>query len=128
MDFIAHLPSSNIKTTIWVVVDRLTKFAHFIPLPANLTIACLALVFISEICRLHGAPKTIVSDRDRVFVCQFWLSLFKHLGTTLAFSSSYHSHTDEETEVLNCCLETYSHCFVSEEPKQWLNFLPLAEF
>lgn len=115
MDFITHLPPSNNKTTIWVIVDRLTKFAHFIALPTSFTAASLAPIFISEIYRLHGTPKTIVSDRDRVFVSTFWRSLFKHLGTTLAFSSSYHPQTDGQTEVLNRCLETYLRCFVSDE-------------
>lgn len=90
MDFITHLPSASNKTVIWVVVDRLTKFAHFIALPTNFTAATLAPIFIAEIYHLHGAPKTIVSDRDKVFMSQFWKSLFNALGTTLAFSSSYH--------------------------------------
>lgn len=67
MDFITHLPCSAAKTVIWVVVDRLTKFAHFVALPTSFTAQSLALVFISEIYRLHGAPKTIVSDRDSVY-------------------------------------------------------------
>lgn len=97
MDFITHLPCSNNKTAIWVIVDRLTKFSHFIALPTSFTAASLAPTFISEIYKLHGAPKTIVSDRDRIFVSQFWRSLFKHLGTTLHFSSSYHPQSDGQT-------------------------------
>lgn len=128
MDFITNLPPSNHKTTIWVIVDRLTKFAHFIALPVSFTATSLAPIFISEIYKLHGAPKTIVSDRDRIFVSQFWRSLFKHLGTTLSFSSSYHPQTDGQTEVLNRCLETYLRCFVSDEPHLWVRFLSLAEF
>jgi hypothetical protein len=128
MDFITNLPLTNNKSTIWVVIDRLSKFAHFIALPASFTAVSLASTFLTEIYRLHGAPKTIVSDRDKVFVSQFWRALFKGLGTTLAFSSSYHPQTDGQTEVLNRCLETYLRCFVSDEPKQWLRFLPLAEF
>jgi hypothetical protein len=68
MDFITNLPLTNNKSTIWVIVDRLTKFAHFIALPPAFTAPTLAPIFISEIYRLHGAPKTIVSDRDKVFV------------------------------------------------------------
>lgn len=117
MDFITHLPLTHNKSTIWVIVDRLTKFAHFIALPLAFTTPTLGPIFISEIYRLHGAPKTIVNDCDKVFVSQFWKSLFKHLGTTLAFSSSYHPQTDGQTEVLNRCLETYLRCFVSEEPR-----------
>lgn len=128
MDFITNLPVSANKTVIWVVVDRLTKFAHFVALPTSFTAASLASVFLAEIYKLHGAPKTIVSDRDKVFVSKFWRELFKILGTTLAFSSSYHPQTDGQTEVLNRCLETYLRCFVSDEPRHWSRFLALAEF
>ena len=128
MDFITHLPPSQNKTAIWVIVDRLTKFAHFISLPTNYTAATLAPIFVAEIYKLHGAPKTIVSDRDRIFISQFWRFLFKSLGTTLCFSSSYHPQTDGQTEVLNRCLQTYLRCFVSDEPRLWVRFLSLAEF
>lgn len=101
MDFIINLPSSANKTVIWVVVDRLTKFAHFVALPTSFTTASLASMFLTEIYRLHGAPKTIVSDRDKVFLSKFWKELFKAFGTHLAFSSSYHPQTDGHTEVLN---------------------------
>lgn len=110
------------------MVDRLTKFAHFIALPTSFSAKSLASVFISEIYRLHGAPKTIVSDRDRVFISQFWRELFKALGTSLAFSSSYHPQTDGQTEVLNRCLETYLRCFAGDEPTHWTRFLALAEY
>ncbi|KAL0385792.1 UNVERIFIED_CONTAM: hypothetical protein Sradi_2973500 [Sesamum radiatum] len=87
MDFITHLPPSDGKTVIWVVVDRLTKYAHFISLPARFTAASLAVVFSESIYRLHGMPRFIVSDRDRVFISQFWRELFRLSGTTLKFSS-----------------------------------------
>lgn len=89
MDFITNLPNFAGKTVIWVVVDRLTKFAHFIALPTSFSASHLAAMFLTEIYRLHGAPKTIVSDRDRIFISKFWKELFKALGTTLAYSSSY---------------------------------------
>lgn len=110
MDFITNLPSSANKTVIWVVVDCLTKFAHFVSLPTHFSAQYLASVFLAEIYRLHGVPKTIVSDRDRIFISKFWRELFKALGTTLSFSSSYHPQTDGQTEVLNRCLETYLKC------------------
>lgn len=128
MDFITNLPLSNNKTIIWIVVDRLTKFAHFIALPTTVTATSLAQTFLNEIDRLHGTPKTIVSDRDRVFINKLWREIFKQIGTNLAFSSSYHPQTDGKTEVLNRCLETYLRCFASEHAKQWTKFLPLAEF
>ena len=128
MDFVTNLHVSSNKTVIWVVVDRLTKYAHFIALPTHFTTSYLASMFLSEIHRLHGTLKTIVSDRDRIFISKFWKELFKSLGTTLAFSSSYHPQTDGQIEVLNRCLETYLRCFFSEEPQQWTRFLSLAEF
>jgi hypothetical protein len=128
MDFITHLPSSHGKSTIWVVVDRLSKYAHFIPLPPHYTAVSLASLFISEIYRLHGMPKTIVSDRDRIFISRFWKELFKLNGTTLCFSSAYHPQTDGQTEVTNRILETFLRCFVCDSPKAWVTFLPLAEY
>lgn len=127
MDFITKLPPSHGKSTIWVVIDRLTKYAHFIALPAHYSAVSLAPVFMSEIYRLHGMPKTIVSDRDRVFVSRFWQELFKLNGTTLCFSSAYHPQSDGQTEVTNRILQTFLRYFVSDTPKLWVSMLPLAE-
>ncbi|KAL0430619.1 UNVERIFIED_CONTAM: Transposon Ty3-I Gag-Pol polyprotein [Sesamum radiatum] len=92
------------------------------------TAVSLASLFLKEVYRLHSAPRVIVSDRDSIFLSAFWKELFHLLGTTLAYSSSYHPQTDGQMEVLNHCLETYLCCFVSEEPHRWSQFLPLAEF
>ncbi|KAK2380216.1 hypothetical protein QL285_035697 [Trifolium repens] len=127
MDFVTHLPPAQGKTVIWVVIDRLTKYAHFIALPTHYSAVSLASLFMSEIYRLHGLPKSIVSDRDRIFVSRFWKELFTLSGTTLCFSSAYHPQTDGQTEVTNRILETFLRCFVSDTPKQWVSFLPLAE-
>lgn len=94
MDFITHLPLSKGRTVIWVIVDRLSKLAHFIALPTHYTAVSLASLFMREIYRLHGLPKTIVSDRDPIFVSRFWGGLFKHMGITLLHSSAYHPQTD----------------------------------
>ncbi|KAJ0483369.1 putative nucleotidyltransferase, Ribonuclease H [Helianthus annuus] len=128
MDFITGLPSSKGKTTIWVIVDRLSKFAHFISLPTHYTAVSLASIFMKEIYRLHGLPKTIVSDRDPTFVSCFWKELFKHMGTKLLHSSAYHPQTDGQTEVVNRCLESYLRAFVFDEPATWGRYLYLAEF
>lgn len=128
MDFITGLPNSKGKTTIWVVVDRLTKFAHFIALSGTYTAVSLASIFMKEIYRLHGLPKTIVSDRDPIFVSHFWRELFKQMGTKLLHSSAYHPQTDGQTEVVNRGLEMYLRAFVSETPKLWERYLYLAEF
>lgn len=117
MDFITHLPPVQGKTTVWVVVDRLSKYAHFIALPVAFSASMLAAVFLAEVYKLHGMPKTIVSDRDKVFVRKFWRELFRLQGTTLAFSSSYHPQTDGQTEVTNRTLETYLRCLTGDTPK-----------
>jgi len=127
MDFITHLPVSSGHSVIWVMCDILTKYAHFIALPTHFTTQQLAKRFSIEICRLHGLPKTIVSDRDPLFVSTFWLHLFKAQGTTLKFSSSYHPQTDGQTKVLNRGLEAYLRCFVGNQPNKWYKYLHLAE-
>ncbi|XP_058757747.1 uncharacterized protein LOC131631003 [Vicia villosa] len=128
MDFITHLPNSFGHTTIWVICDRLTKFSHFIALPTSFSAKDLAVRFSVEICRLHGIPSSIVSDRDPLFLSNFWRELFKAQGTTLKYSSAYHPETDGLTEVTNRCLETYLRCFTSDNPKKWFRYLHLAEF
>lgn len=90
MDFITGLPKSEGYTIIWVIVDRFTKFGHFIPLQHLIEAKILAQLFLDNITKLHGIPQTIVSDRDPLFLSQFWRELFKLLGTQLNFSTSYH--------------------------------------
>lgn len=107
MDFITHLPSSFGHTTIWVICDRLSKFVHFLALPSKYTAKDLATRFTVEIFRLHGIPKSIISDRNPLFVSQFWREFFKLHGTTLKYSSSYHPETDGQMKVVNRTLETY---------------------
>lgn len=94
MDFIIGLPKSKGFTVIMVVVKRLSKFGHFIPLKTNFSSDTVAEAFIHNIIKLHGVPKTIVTDRDRVFISKFWKHLFHAMGTILSFSSAYHPQTD----------------------------------
>ena len=128
MDFITGLPSVNGFSVIMVVVDRLTKYAHFLPLKADYSSKSVAETFMNNIVKLHGIPKSIVSDRDRVFTSSFWQNLFKLQGTTLAMSSAYHPQTDGQSEILNKCLEMYLRCFTYENPKGWVKALPWSEF
>ena len=128
MDFIEGLPLSDHKTTIFVVVDRLTKYAHFIPLSHPYTAKQVATIFFEHIHKLHGLPTTIVSDRDPIFVSVFWSQLFKLVGTQLAHTSSYHPQSDGLTERLNQCLENYLRCMTSDRPKQWSKWLPMAKW
>ena len=128
MDFIVGLPLSKGLSVIFVVIDRLSKFGHFMPLKADFTSSKVAEVFIQNVVKLHGVPKTIVSDRDKTFLSQFWRQLFQAMGTTLSMSSAYHPQTDGQTEALNKCLELYLRCFVSEHPKAWVELLPWAQY
>ncbi|KAM0014322.1 putative nucleotidyltransferase, Ribonuclease H [Helianthus debilis subsp. tardiflorus] len=128
MDFITCLPVSQGKTVIMVVVDRLSKYGHFIALPSSFNSITVATAFINEIIRLHGVPLTIVTDRDPRFMTDFWKELHRVNGTTLKFSTAYHPQTDGQSEALNRCLEMYLRCYVADYPQKWLQFLPWAEF
>jgi len=128
MNFITYLLLVKGKTTIWIIVNRLSKYSHFIALPAQVSAASLATTFLAEIYRLHGMTRTIVSDRDRLFISRFWSELFRLHGTTLAYSSSYHPQTDGQTEVTNKILEALVRCFVNDSPQLWVFYLPLADY
>ena len=91
MDFVDGLPRSRKgNTSIWVIVDRLTKSAHFIPVKSKRTASWLASIYLREVVRLHGVPSSIVSDRDPIFTSQFWNSLQEAMGTRLNLSTAYH--------------------------------------
>jgi hypothetical protein len=94
MDFITGLPKTQGKDCIFVVVDRLAKFAHFFAISIDFSETQVVELFIRDIFRLHGLPKTIVSDRDSRFMSTFWKELFRLVGTALIPSTSYHPQTD----------------------------------
>jgi hypothetical protein len=127
MDFIEGLPKSEGYSVILVVVDRLTKAAHFIPLKHPYTAAVVAQAFMDNIVKLHGLPSSITSDRDPIFVSHFWKELFTTYKTTLNLSTAYHPQTDGQSERVNQCLEMYLRCAVHESPKSWKQWLSLAE-
>ena len=128
MDFVDGLPLSFGKTVILVVVDRLTKAAHFLALAHPYSAITVAQAYMDNIFKLHGLPNTIVGDRDSIFLSDFWQELFKLQGVALNYSSAYHPQSDGQTEVVNRCLETYLRCMCSDRPGLWSKWLPLAEY
>lgn len=98
MDFIEGLPNSHDYTVIWVIIDRLTKFAHFIPLRHPYSAESLATLFMDNIHKMHGMPESIVNDRDVIFQSAFWKEVFKLHGTKLNMSTAHHPQSDGQTE------------------------------
>jgi transposase InsO family protein len=128
MDFVKGLPLSQGYNVIMVVVDRLSKYAHFVPLKHSYTTVSVAKCFLNNVVKLHGMPLSIVSDHDKIFISTFWKSLFKLHGTTLCYSSSYHPQSDGQIEVVNRTLEQYLYCFSYDQPKGWMEWLAWAEY
>ena len=129
MDFVTGLPRTpKGNDAIWVIVDRLTKTAHFIPVKTTYKGAKLAQLYIKNVVRLHGIPSRIVSDRGTQFTSKFWESLHKALGTSLDFSSAYHPQTDGQTERVNQVMEDLLRACVLTYGKDWESSLPYAEF
>jgi hypothetical protein len=123
LDFITGLPQSNRYNYILLVVDKFSKYAHFLPLAHPFTTLSVARLYLSEVYRLHGLPAAMISDRDPVFTSHLWQELFKMAGTQLCLSSAYHPQSDGQTERVNQCLETYLRCFVHSSPNKWAHWL-----
>jgi hypothetical protein len=129
MDFVVGLPlTSHRHNAILVIVDKLTKSAHFILVRDTYDVTDVARVFVSEVIRLHGIPKKIISDRDSRFTSRFWTSLQSTLGTQLNLSTTYHPETDGKTERVNQVMEDMLRMYVMDNQTQWEKYLPLVEF
>ncbi|TYI09236.1 hypothetical protein ES332_A09G057300v1 [Gossypium tomentosum] len=129
MDFVSGLPlSPRKKDAIWVVVDRLTKSAHFISAQSDYLLGRLAELYIFDIVRLHGVPLSIVSDKDPRFSSRFWKKLQDALGTKLHFSTTFHPQTDGQSERIIQILEDMLRCCILEFEGTWEQYLPLIEF
>ncbi|KAK6224224.1 reverse transcriptase domain protein [Colletotrichum tabaci] len=134
LDFIVKLPKSREPLTktwydsILVIVDRLTKYAYFIPYLESSTAEDLAYTFLKYIISNHGLPKEIVSDRDKLFTSKFWKSLISQLGADHKLSTAFHPQTDGQTERINQILEQYLRCYVNYDQDNWVPLLPMAQF
>ncbi|GJR46677.1 putative nucleotidyltransferase, ribonuclease H [Tanacetum coccineum] len=129
MDFITKLPrTSSGYDSIWVIVDRLTKSAHFIPMNEKYKMEKLTRLYLKEIVCRHGVPVSIISDRDPRFASRFWRSLQKSLGTNLDMSTAYHPETDGQSERTIQTLEDMLRACVIDFGSGWDKHLPLAEF
>eukprot|EP00253_Pinus_taeda_P022952 PITA_22952 len=129
MDFITGLPKTKKgNDSIMVIVDKLSKAAHFIPVQSTYKAPQIAHVFMQNVFKLHGLPKVIISDRDVKFTSAFWRTLFADLGTQLNFSTAYHPQTDGQTERVNQVVEDMLRAFVMQQPTLWEEYLHLVEF
>jgi hypothetical protein len=129
MDFIVGLPHTRDGyDSIWVIVDRLTKVAHFVPVKTTYSGAQLAELYMLRIVCLHGVPKKIVSDRGTQFTSRFWKRLHESMDTKLNFSSAYHPQTDGQTERTNQGLEEMLTACALKHGRSWDKSLPYAEF
>jgi hypothetical protein len=124
MDFIEGFPNVGEKS----MVDRLSKFTHFIALSRLYSAASVAKAFFDGIVRLHGISCSIVSDRDTMFTSIFWYELFKLAGITLKMSSTFHPQIDGQSEVINKVITIYLRCLTGDRPRSWLQWLSWAEF
>jgi len=128
MDFVTGLPECGGYDAIWVVVDRLSKMRHFIPCKTTIDARGLAEMFLKEVVRLHGVPRTIISDRGPQFAALFWKRLCERLGVDRRLSTAFHPQTDGQTERMNASMEQYLRIFTSYQQDDWVQWLPLAEF
>ena len=129
MDFITDLPKNfRQHDSIMVVIDKLSKVAHFIPVKSTYKGVNIVDISMKEMFGLHGVSKAIVPDRDAKFIGNFWKALFKGLGTELNFSTAYHPQTNEKTERVNQVLEDMLRMYVMDKPGKWEDYLHLVEF
>ncbi|GKB96796.1 putative reverse transcriptase domain-containing protein [Tanacetum coccineum] len=129
MDFVSGLPRTpSGYDSIWVIVDRLTKSAHFLPIKKTDSIEKLAQLYLKEIVCKHGMPTSIISDRDILFTLRFWKSLQEAMGTQLDMSTAYHPETDGQSERTIQTLEDMLRACVIDFGNSWDRHLPLVKF
>lgn len=128
MDFVVNLPWSGDYNAVYVVVDRLTKHAQFIPTTTALTSPEFAQLFVKNVVCRFGLPDSIVTDRDPRWTSDFWKGVSKFLKTRMSLSSAHHPQHDGQTEIVNKYLETMLRAYVAGDKSSWAEWLPLLEF
>jgi len=128
LDFIISLPLSEGHSTILVIVDHFSKGIHLGFLRPHYTTFKVDALFFDLVCKLHGFPRSLVSDCDPIFISQFLCELFRLCGTKLRMITSYHLEFDGQIEVFNHVLEQYLRAFVHDKPSIWSTFLSLAKW
>lgn len=128
MDFIEGFPTSKGYNCIMVIVDKFSKYAHFLKIKHPFSALIVAQQYMEHVYKLHGMSVVIISDRDKIFTSRLWKELFILSGMQLCMSSAYHHQSDGQTERVNQCIETFLRCFLHNCPKQWSDCLHHAEF
>ena len=129
MDFVTHMAwTPQRHGAVWLIVDRLTKSAHFLTVRMTFTLERFCQLYIREIVLLHGVPVTIMSDRDPRFTAHFWKSFQKAMGTRLTMSTTFHPQTDDQSKGTIQVLEDMLRAFVLDNHGSWEEHLPLVEF
>jgi transposase InsO family protein len=133
MDFVTSLPPSRDPATnlvydaILVIVDRLTKSAEMIPFRSDYEAEHLGYILLDRLVRHHGIPKTIISDRDKLFTSNYWTTLMAMIGTKRKLSTAYHPQTDGQTERTNRTMKTYLKIYCNTRQNNWVSLLPMAQ-
>jgi transposase InsO family protein len=128
LGYLTHLPKGNGFNNVVIVVDHLTRMAHFLPCTKTVTAEETATLFLQGVYRLHGLPRVLVSDRDPKFVSGFWQTLWRRLGTRLNMSSSRHPEIDGMTERVNITFQRLLRCLYCYDGSDWTALLPQVEF
>ena len=128
MDFITDLPLLQGSDAVLIVIDRLTKMAHFIACTKDMDAPQFQETFMSEIFRLHGLSRDIITDRGSIFTSDLWKETTKKLGIKTRLSTAFHPQTDGQTERMNSTLEQYLGAYVNYQQDDWNELLPMAEF
>jgi hypothetical protein len=128
IDFITELPNTHSFNAIMVIVDSVSKQSHFIPMHTMDMALGSAQLYLQNVWKLHGLPKSILSDRGPQFVAEFMHKLYRLLGIMISSSTAYHSQSNGQTKRVNQELKQYILVFMNEQQDNWNTLFPLREF